>query len=292
MNMQTFIRRLLFLFPVLILSAAPGQRPVIAHDPPPSVAAGQRLRLIARVSASAPLERVTLHLAQSGGVAPVVVPMEPSGGGIYSAAINPSLFSGASSFRYYIEAHTVDGNWAETDWMTVRVIGTVEEGGTDRNWVRPALVGLGVAGGVGAAIVLSDSGSSGGGGGGEDLPPGVDPADQIIVRTLSDSFSGASGAAPRERSVDVADELQGRRINRVRIRIEFDPLDGGEEIYEVVYNARTVLSALARNAPRTDQVDVAGAADSRVVVRVLSSEAVNNTFAYRWNATVTFFLAP
>jgi hypothetical protein len=268
-----------------------GQRPVIAHDAPPSVAAGQRLRLIARVSAASRLDRVTLHLAQSGGVAPVTLPMEPSGGGIYSVNINPSLFSGISSFRYYIEAHTVDGDWAETDWMTVRVIGTVEEDDGRRNWIRPTLIGLGAAGGIGAAIVLSDSG--GGGSGGEaELPPGVDPADQIIVRTASDTYEGPVGPAPRETVVDVADELRGRRINRIRVRLQFDPVDEGEEIYEIRYNDRLVFRGNASGSPRTDQVDFVGAADSRVFIRVVSSQSVDGVFAYRWNATVTYFLAP
>lgn len=280
--------RFFFLFLALLAGPALGQRPVIAHDPPPSVAAGQRLRLIARVSAPVSLERVTLHLAQSGGVAPVMLPMEASGGGIYSVAVNPSLFSGMSSFRYYIEAHTEEGDWAETEWMTVRVIGRVEDSASDRNWVRPALVGVGVAGGIGAAIVLSDRDS----GSADELPPGVDPADQILVRTLSDSFNGNAGAAPRERSVDVEDDLQGRRISRVRIRIEFDPVDGGMETYQILYNNRVVFSGAASDSPKTNQVDVAGAADSRVTVRVVSSESVNGQFAYRWNATVTYFLSP
>jgi hypothetical protein len=288
--MNRFSRSFLVLLSFFVLGTAVGQRPVIAHDPPPSVAAGQQLRLIARVSAAGELERVTLHLAQSGGVAPVTLPMEASGGGIFSASINPSLFSGISSFRYYLEAHTVDGDWVETDWMTVRVIGTVVEGQQERGWLRPTLVGLGVAGGVGAAIILSDSDS--GGGGGEDLPPGVDPADQILVRTASDSVNAPGGAAPRERTVDVAEELRGRQINRVRIRVEFDPLDGGPETYQILYNNRVVFSGSASNTPLTDQVDVAGTPDSRVIIRVLSSEMVDGLFAYRWNATVTYFLTP
>lgn len=288
--MKRFSRSFLVMLSFFVLGTAVGQRPVIAHDPPPSVAAGQQLRLIARVSAAGELERVTLHLAQSGGVAPVTLPMEASGGGIFSASINPSLFSGISSFRYYLEAHTVDGDWVETDWMTVRVIGTVVEGQQERGWLRPTLVGLGVAGGVGAAIILSDSDS--GGGGGEDLPPGVDPADQILVRTASDSVNAPGGAAPRERTVDVAEELRGRQINRVRIRLEFDPLDGGPETYQILYNNRVVFSGSASNTPLTDQVDVAGTADSRVIIRVLSSEMVDGLFAYRWNATVTYFLTP
>lgn len=285
--MRIFVTFLL----LLLGESAFAQRPVIAHESPPSVAAGQSLRLIARVSAPGALERVTLYLAQSGGVAPVALPMQSSGGGIYSVTVNPALFSGVSSFRYYIEAHAVDGNWAETDWMTVRVIGTLPENGADRSWLRPALIGVGVAGGVGAAILLSDSGGSSGGGS-EDLPPGVDPADQIIIRTASDVVNASGGAAPRERIVDAGDELAGRRINRVRVRIEFDPVDGGQERYEILYNNRTVFSGTAADFPRTDQVDVAGSADTRVIIRVVSSDDVGGVFAYRWNATVTFFLAP
>lgn len=290
--MRTTFSFLLCVFLGFMGGAAFGQRPVIAHEAPPSVSAGQRLRLIARVSSAAPLERVSLHLTQSGGVAPVTLAMEPSGGGIYSVAVNPSLFSGGSSFRYYIDAHAQGGDWAETEWMTVRVVGALpEEGETGRSWTRPALIGLGVVGGIGASVALSDSGGGGGDGGG-DLPPGVDPADQLLIRTAGDTVSGPAAAVPRQVAVDVADELNGRTINRVRVRLEFDPVDGGEESYEVLYNGRVVFTGSAGNASRTDQVDVAGSADTRVVIRVLNSQAVDGAFAYRWSATVTYFLVP
>ncbi|MCC5850831.1 MAG: hypothetical protein JJU29_22305 [Verrucomicrobia bacterium] len=159
------------ILPYLFLCLAPfspllANRPVIAHEGPPSVAAGQPLRLIARVSAGEPIESVNLHLTQSAGSAPVSQPMNPVSSGIYSITVNPNLFSGTSSFRYYIDAHTASGQWAETNWVTVRVVGTdVREEESGGGWKRPVMIGAGAVAVVGGGIAIANSGGGGGGGG-------------------------------------------------------------------------------------------------------------------------------
>jgi hypothetical protein len=90
-------------------------------------------------------------------------------------------------------------------------------------------------------------------------------------------------------SVDVAGELSGRSIRRVRVRLEFDSLDGGAETYEIRYNGATILSGSA-SAPKVEQVDVLGSADTVVIILVLTSAPVGGVSAYSWNTTVTYFL--
>ena len=284
------IYRFFFIFTFMIAGQAFSERPVISHEPPPSVAAGQPMRLIARVNAPDPLDRVNLHLTQSAGSAPVTRPMRAVGGDIYSVTLEPNLYSGTSSFRYYIDAHTTSGTWAETHWHTVRVIGSESTAPEDERggWRRPVLIGAGAVAVVGAGIAIADSGSSGGGSG--DADPGGDPADQIIVRTASENVNSPASPTPSASVVDIADELGGRTIRRVRVRLEFDPVDAGAESFDVSYNNRVILSGTAADGPRTDQVDAVGAADTRVLIRVLDSAADEGTFTYRWNATITFFV--
>lgn len=274
----------------LTLGAWAQARPVIAHEPPATVPAGQPLRLIARVSAPQPLQRVTLHLTQSGSTAPVPLPMQPAGAGIYSVQVDPALFSRSPNFRYFIEAHTVDGDWAETPWYTVQVAGAGAESPAARSWRRPVLIGAGAAVVVGAGVAVAGSGS--GGGGDPAPPPDIDPADRVIVRTLSDTVNSPGVVFPQERSISIDDEIGPRRLNRVRIRLEFDPLDDGAESFDVIYNGRTVISGTAQGAPFVQQVDVVGGSDSLVRIRVLSSEADDGRFAWRWNATLTYFVSP
>lgn len=289
MSVDTMHRFLLFfcLLGAFPLSAA---RPVIAHEPPERVPAGQPVRLLARVSSAEPLRRVTLHVTQSGTTAPISLPMRQAGTGIYTVTLDPPLFSGGSSFRYYLDAHTASGEFAETNWHTVQVVGGGEGaagGESEWRWRKPVLIGAGAAAAVGIGIAAS--GGGGGGGGGGDPAPG-DPADQLVVRTLSDSVRSDTVNLPVDRSVNIAGELAGRRIRRVRVRLEFDPVDGAEETYAVVYNGKEVIRQSALGAPRTDQVDVVGAADSTVTVRVLNSVPGLEGHAWQWNATVTYFL--
>jgi hypothetical protein len=268
-------------------------RPVISHEPPSSVVSGQPLRMVARVKSTGELTEVAMHLAQSGGAAPVKLVMRPAGAGVYSVRVDPRYFSGADSFRYYIDARMGNGMWTETNWNKVSVIGQVQAPGSEEQaWVRPTIIGAGAALAVGAGVALADSGGGGGGGSDNDNAGdggGADPADQVIVRSLSDDVDAANPGLPKTSVVDVSDELGGRTINRVRIRLNFDASDGGEEEVELIYNGSTVLSKTV-NGTDTDQVDVLGSTDSRVQIRVVNSVPDEGTSTYRWTVTVTYFV--
>lgn len=301
--MKTFWSLFGLLFLNLALSSALGSalgsaraqstRPEIAHQAPASVVAEQSLRLVARARGGTPPLRMTLHLAQSDGAEPVELPMQAAGAGVYSVRVSPQYFSGVDSFRYYLEARDAEGVWTETNWMTVRVIGEAGAAEPDeKSWVRPAVIGGGAALAVGAGVALAGSGGGGGGGGEAENGGGGDegnPADRVIVRSRSDDVDSPSPGLPKTTVLDVADELAGREIDRVRVRLEFEAVDGGEERVEISYNGSTVLSSTVTNT-LVDQVDVLGAADSQVVVRVVESTRDEGTVTYRWTATATFFL--
>lgn len=286
--------RTLFVFLCLGVTHLMASPPTISHEPAASVAAGQPLKLIARVTSAEPLKAVTLHVSQSGNTAPVDLPMQAAGAGVFYGTIPPRLFAGADSFRYYMDAHTESGEWAETPWVTLRVIGSGLAGSGEResSWKRPAMIVAGGAVALGAGLALSGGGGGGGDSSDDSGTGDVDLADQVIIRTASDSVSSASPILPSVTSLDAADELSGRTIDRVRIRIEFDGVDGAAESFEASYNGSTVLSGTATGA-RSEQVDVLGTSDTQVLFRVLSSQAgADGISEYSWNATVTFFLTP
>lgn len=266
-------------------------RPVIAHEPPASVVAGQPLRVVARVNANEPLKEVSLMVAQTGGAAPVVRPMKPAGAGVFVGQIEPEFFASLEEFRYYMVARGQSGAFTETNWSTVRVIGgSARAPQGEDGWQRPVLIGAGAAVAVGAGVALADSG--GGGGGSSDAgadDSDVDPADQVIVRTATDRVNEASPLLPKGTFVDASDELAGRTIDRVRVRIEFDGIDGGVEEFEVKYNGSVVVSG-ATGGTLTRQVDVVGSSSTLVEILVQTSEAVDGFSAYSWTATVTFFV--
>jgi hypothetical protein len=283
---------ILFLLLSLILSpAADAQpaRPVIAHEPPTSVVAGQPLRIVARVNAEDALKEVQVYLAQTGGAAPVARPMQSAGAGVYVGRIEPEFFSAVEEFRYYITARTEAGAFTETNWSTVRVIsGAGQQPQNERNWQRPVLIGAGAALAIGGGVALADSGSSSGGGDGAP-PDDIDPADQVIIRTASGRVDESTPLLPELTVVDVADELAGRTITRVRVRVEFDAVDEGAEEFNVRYN-NSVILAETTTLNVTRQVDVVGTASTQVEFRVISSEAVDGASSYAWNATFTFFV--
>jgi hypothetical protein len=282
------------LFSVSILGTVFAAPPVISHEPPSSVTAGQALKVIARVSGNEALKSVNLYVSQSGNTAPVLLPMQSAGAGVFYGTIPAKLFAGTDFFRYYIDAQSVSGELAETRWVTLRVIGAglgSESGGKPSSWKKPALIVAGGAAAIAVGVALS---SDGGGGGGTDDGDGGggDIADQVIVRTASENVSSASPALPSVTVLDAAGELAGRRIDRVRIRLEFDGVDAYADTYEASYNGATVFSGSAAG-PKVEQVDVVGAADTTVTIRVLSSlPGEGGVSAYRWNATVTYFVVP
>ena len=283
-----------FLFPLLLspfLQAQPPARPVIAHEAPASVVSGQPLRVVARVSSPDQIKEVNIYLAQSAGVAPVKLPLRAAGAGVYSVQINPEQFAGVPSFRYYLDARSEPGAFTETNWMTVQVIGSGGSavGAVPSDWKRPVLIGAGVVVAVGAGVAVAGGGGGGGGNDNNDGGTPTDPADQILVRTASDQVNEAGLLLPQADVVDVAPDLAGRSIKRVRIQLTFNALDGGEEEYQIIYNGATVISGRTA-APVSEQVDVVGSADTQVLMRVVDSVPVDGKQAYRWDLTVTYFL--
>ncbi|MDF3130550.1 hypothetical protein P0Y35_15185 [Kiritimatiellaeota bacterium B1221] len=280
----------LLCFTALNLFAQVPNRPVIAHEPPTSVVAGQPLRIVARVSSEDTIKEVNLYLAQSGGAAPAKLRLQSAGAGVYSAQIPAAQFAGVSKFRYYLDARTVPGAVTETNWMTVQVIGKTPATGSSKesSWKRPVLIGAGAVVAVGAGIAIAGSGGGGDGDGGGNSGSS-DPADNILVRTSSDQANDNSVLLPRAQIVDIAGDLAGRSISRVRIQLEFNGIDGGAEEYEVKYNGATVISGRTGGSI-TEQVDVVGTSDTQVVISVTDSEAVDGTQSFSWNATVTYFV--
>jgi hypothetical protein len=262
---------------------------VIAHEPPTSVVTGQPLRIVARVNSPEALKEVQVVLAQSGGAAPVTEPMQSAGAGVYVGKIEPEFFSALEAFRYYIVARGESGAFTETNWSTVRVISSGrEQVQKESSWQRPVLIGAGAAVAIGGGVALANSG---GGGGGSDPDPGdgIDPADQVIIRTASDQVDEPSPLLPKLTVVDAADELAGRSITRVRVRIDFNGEDGGLEEFEVRYNNSVILTEITGQLI-TRQVDVVGAASTQVEIRVNSSEPVDGSSSYSWSATITYFV--
>jgi len=283
----------LLLFVLLLVSTglrAQPTRPVVAHEPPTSVVAGQPLRVVARVSAQEPLKEVNVYLAQAGGAAPVTRPMQSAGAGVYVGRIEPEFFSALNEFRYYITARTASGAFTETNWSTVQVIASGKgQPQNEKGWQRPVLIGAGAALAIGGGIALATSGGDSDGGGAVEPGEPVDPADQVIIRTASDNVDEAAPLLPDSTIVDIAGELAGRTINRVRVRIEFDGVDGGFEEFEASYNGNIILSDTTATTI-TRQIDVVGAEATAVEFRVTSSETVDGSSAYSWNGTFTFFV--
>ena len=270
--------------------------PVITHDPPASVTADQSLRVVARVRVENDrLKSVMLHVSQSGDTAPIDVPMNAAGAGVYYGNVSPQLFAGASSFKYYIDAHTTSGEWSETDWIRVQVIGgAATDSGAEKesSLTRPLLIIGGGVAVVAAGFALSDSGGSSGGSGGSSDGDAGDVADQVMTRSASDRVNSAAPSLPSVTTLEADSELGGRTIDRVRVRLEFDGIDEAVETYEVTYGGSTVISGSTGTA-KTEQVDVVGTDSTTVLIRVLSSlPGADGKSQYSWNATVTYFLSP
>ncbi|WFB37228.1 hypothetical protein P3T73_05575 [Kiritimatiellota bacterium B12222] len=291
--MKLFIIPSLTLFAVLCspLWAQPPSRPVISHEAPASVVDGQPFRIVARVSSPDSIREVNLHLAQSAGSAPVELSLRSAGAGVYSVVVSPEQFAGLPSFRYYLDARSDTGAFSETDWVTVKVIGgsgnPVAIKSSD--WKRPALIAAGAVVAVGAGVAIAGSGGGGGGDDSGDTGDGTDPADQIIVRTLSQNIDQKTLILPQVAISDVVNDLAGRSIRRVRVQINFDAVDEGPETYEVYYNGSVILTDVtAGNTSK--QVDVVGASAAQVIIQVTNSIPVDDLYRYSWNATITYFL--
>ncbi len=145
--------------------------PRIEHTPVTVGVRGQPLMVRARVSGpERSVKSVTLFYSTSKDAAPFSVPMQATGAGAYVGTVPGGVLSTLDRVTYYLAAEDATGSTAETPWYTVRIqagagggTGPAESGRP--GWVKPALIGGGVAlaaGGV--ALLLDDSDDDGGGG--------------------------------------------------------------------------------------------------------------------------------
>ena len=109
---------------VAVLLATPGfGAPTIAHEPIPVAVKGQPLGVRATVrDAGARVEAVSLFYASSRGMTPFRAAMSSSGAGIWYATVPGHMIGPGSQLFYYLQAENADGETAETDWQTVKVV--------------------------------------------------------------------------------------------------------------------------------------------------------------------------
>ena len=184
------------------LLAVPGMgMPVIQHDPVQVAEKGQPMGVRATVrDTAARVESVSLLYAPSRGMTPFRVALTSSGAGTWYGSIPGHMIGPGSEMLYYLQAENADGETAETDWHTVRVVerGVAPEAipaASDvarqaqqrasapvspapaaaparpnrSKYLIPGAVIVGGAVAVGGALAISDSGGGGGGGGGADV---------------------------------------------------------------------------------------------------------------------------
>lgn len=181
------------------LLAAPGMgMPVIQHDPVQVAEKGQPMGVRATVrDTAARVESVSLLYAPSRGMTPFRVALSSSGAGTWYGSIPGHMIGPGAQMLYYIQAENADGETAETDWHTVRVVergvapeaipaasdvarqaqqrakapvplspAPAPERPNRSKYLIPGAVIVGGAVAVGGALAISDSGGGGGGGGG------------------------------------------------------------------------------------------------------------------------------
>lgn len=138
----------------------------IEHTPVTVGVRGQPLMVRARVSGTvASPKSVTLFYSTSKDAAPYSVLMQPTGAGGYVGTIPGGILATLDRVTYYLAAEDAAGVTTETPWSIVQIQAANRRPG----WVKPALIGGGVAlvaGGV--ALAVGSGGDSGGGGG---IPP-------------------------------------------------------------------------------------------------------------------------
>jgi len=177
--------------------------PTLRHDPIQVAEKGKPLGIRATVrDAGGRVDSVSLYYAASRGMSPFRIPMSSSGAGVWYGTIPGHMLGPGAKILYYIQADNADGETAETDWQTVKL---VEAGiapkdipaassvayqaqrqavpaGAQRSpapapkpksnkskYLIPAAVIIGGAVAVGGALALADSGGGGGGGDNPDV---------------------------------------------------------------------------------------------------------------------------
>jgi hypothetical protein len=116
------------------------------------------------------LKSVTLFYSTSKDAAPFAVPMQSTGAGGYVGSVPGGILSTLDRVSYYLAAEDAAGSTAETPWYSVRIQagsgGTVVGGQQRPAWVKPALIGGGVALAAGAVVLAVNAADDDGGGGG------------------------------------------------------------------------------------------------------------------------------
>ena len=199
------------------LLAAPGMGvPVIQHDPVQVAEKGQPMGVRATVrDTAARVESVSLLYAPSRGMTPFRVALTSSGAGTWYGSIPGHMIGPGSQMLYYLQAENADGETAETDWHTVRVVerGVAPEAipaasdvarqaqqraaapapaapppAPERpnrsKYLIPGAIIVGGAVAVGGALAISDSGGGGGGGGAPPVAKLAAVDEDVLVEEL------------------------------------------------------------------------------------------------------------
>jgi hypothetical protein len=283
--------------------------PEIQHEPVKVAPRGKAKTIIARVSSgSGAITTVNLFLTQSADASPVKIEMKPSGApGTYFGTIPAAYLQSKGTIRYYIEALAADGEWKETNWMSIAVqdedqmaaggngddagpsVPPPGESGGKPGWFWPTVLIGGGALAVAGAVALSDSG------GGDDPAPLPDPGDddvagRIITRTVRDDVEATTAVLPKDTVVDITGQLNGREIETVRVDLTLDPVDGLADSAVVVYNGNNVLETgqVVNSVSRTVTLS---ASSPVVVIRAATSTLDDQgNQNYSITATVTYIL--
>ena len=110
---------------MLVMAVGAEAIPTIQHDPVRAAEKGKPLGVRAAVrDASARVETVSLFYATTRGATPFRAAMSSTGAGTWFATIPGHLIGPGPQLLYYVQAENADGETAETDWHTVRVVET------------------------------------------------------------------------------------------------------------------------------------------------------------------------
>jgi hypothetical protein len=279
--------------------------PVISHQPAKMAPRAQPLSVIARVSSpDSPVSSATLHFSQSADASPVDLPMKQTAPGTFLGTIPANYLAGKGTIRYYIEAANEAGDWSETPWHTVSVQDPGEstpkpsKGSSESetaSWVWPTVIIGGGALAVAGAIALADSGGGGGGsdnGGTDNGGNGGDGdiSDRLVVRSASGQSNSDMISLPDDTSVNGVASLGGRKISNIRVDLDYDPVDGAAEEFQVIYRGSPVLSTGKVEEAGSRTITLSGD-DAEITFRVLTSlPGPTDTYQWNWNGTVTYIL--
>jgi hypothetical protein len=292
--MKNFVSAFALLLGTLSLPVV-AAAPVISHQPAKMAPRAQPLSIIARVtSPDSPVSSATLHFSQSADASPVDLPMKQTAPGTFLGTIPANYLSGKGTIRYYIEAANEAGDWSETPWHTVSVqdpgesTPTPSKGGSESetaSWVWPTVIIGGGALAVAGAIALADSGGGGDDGGGDG---GI--SDRLVVRSASGNSDSDMISLPDDTVVDGAASFGGRKVSNIRVDLDYDPVDGAAEEFQVLYRGSPVLSTGKATTAGSRTITLSGS-ETEVTFRVLTSlPGPTDTYQWNWSGTVTYIL--